>query len=76
MVYTKIKRVKFKTLKRITLKNTTNIEAWIVQKANWRRTEIHKSNETFLFPYDLGYVNGTWRSSMLIVSKIFGGSLL
>ena len=40
---------------KITLKNETNIESWIIEKANWRRKEILNSDEIYDYPYDLGY---------------------
>jgi len=39
---------------KITLKNETNIESWIIEKANWRRKEILNSDEIYDYPYDLG----------------------
>ena len=39
---------------KITLKNETSIESWIIEKANWRRKEILQIQEKYIFPYDLG----------------------
>lgn len=44
---------------KITLKNETNIESWIIEKANWRRKEILNSDEIYEYPYDLG-----WRQNL------------
>ena len=39
---------------KITLKNETSIESWIIEKANWRRKEVLQIQEKYVFPYDLG----------------------
>ena len=39
---------------KITLKNETSIESWIIEKANWRRKEVLQIQEKYIFPYDLG----------------------
>ena len=45
---------------KIALRNETSIESWIIEKANWRRKEILKSDEKYRFPYDFG----SWRENL------------
>jgi len=44
---------------KIALTNKTGIELWILEKAKWRRKEVLKTEEAFVFPYDLG-----WRENL------------
>ena len=45
---------------KIALRNETSIESWIIEKANWRRKEVLKTNQAYQFPYDFG----SWRVNL------------
>ena len=37
------------------ISNLTGIEQWILEKAKWRRKDILKTDDEYIFPYDLGW---------------------
>ena len=45
---------------KIVLRNETSIESWIIEKANWRRKEVLKTDEVYKFPYNFG----SWRVNL------------
>ena len=40
---------------KMVISNLTGIEQWILEKAKWRRKDILKTDDEYIFPYDLGW---------------------